>query len=107
LSVGAIAVISSVIMGQFAFRYGLPPEIAVVCGLVFGTAIGAVNGWLVAVMKLPPFIVTLGMWQIVLAANFLYSANETIRSQDIAAEAPLLQFFGSSYNVGGAIFTSA
>ena len=25
--------------------------------------------------KLPPFIVTLGMWQIVLAANFLYSAQ--------------------------------
>ncbi|MFN3170988.1 MAG: ABC transporter permease [Hyphomicrobiales bacterium] len=105
LSVGAIAVISSVVMGQFAFRYGLPPEIAVVCGLAFGTAIGALNGWLVAVMKLPPFIVTLGMWQIVLASNFLYSANETIRSQDIAAEAPVLQLMGSNYNVGGAVFT--
>lgn len=105
LSVGAIAVISSVIMGQFAFRYGLPPEVAVVCGLAFGTAIGALNGWLVAYMKLPPFIVTLGMWQIVLAANFLYSANETIRSQDIAAEAPVLQLMGSNYNVGGAVFT--
>ena len=46
-------------------------------------------------LRLPPFIVTLGMWQIVLAANFLYSANETIRSQDIAEQAaPLLQFFG-------------
>ncbi len=105
LSVGAIAVISSVIMGQFAFRYGLPPELAVLCGLAFGTAIGALNGWLVAVMKLPPFIVTLGMWQIVLAANFLYSANETIRSQDIAAEAPILQLLGTSVNIGGAIFT--
>ncbi|MEQ8655693.1 MAG: ABC transporter permease [Hyphomicrobiales bacterium] len=105
LSVGAIAVISSVVMGQFAFRYGLPPEIAVVCGLAFGTAIGALNGWLVAVMKLPPFIVTLGMWQIVLASNFLYSANETIRSQDIAAEAPVLQLMGSNYNIGGAVFT--
>lgn len=105
LSVGAIAVISSVVMGQFAFRYGLPPELAVICGLAFGTAIGALNGWLVAVMKLPPFIVTLGMWQIVLASNFLYSANETIRSQDIAAEAPVLQLMGSNYNVGGAVFT--
>lgn len=105
LSVGAIAVISSVVMGQFVFRYGLPPEIAVVCGLAFGTAIGALNGWLVAVMKLPPFIVTLGMWQIVLASNFLYSANETIRSQDIAAEAPVLQLMGSNYNIGGAVFT--
>ncbi|TFL19686.1 ABC transporter permease [Jannaschia formosa] len=105
LSVGAIAVISSVIMGQFTFRYGLPPEIAVACGLLFGTAIGCVNGWLVAVMKLPPFIVTLGMWQIVLAANFLYSANETIRSQDIQAEAPLLQLLGAKFEIGGAVFT--
>jgi len=105
LSVGAIAVISSVIMGQFTFRYGLPVEISVVCGLAFGTAIGAVNGWLVAVMKLPPFIVTLGMWQIVLAANFLYSANETIRSQDIEANAGLLQMLGWKFNIGGAVFT--
>ncbi|AXI43337.1 ABC transporter permease [Sulfitobacter sp. SK011] len=105
LSVGAIAVISSVVMGQFTFRYGIPVEIAVVCGLLAGTAIGYANGWLVAVMKLPPFIVTLGMWQIVLAANFLYSANETIRSQDIAANAALLQFLGAKFNVGAAVFT--
>lgn len=112
LSVGAIAVLSSVIMGQFTFRYGLPVEVAVACGLLFGTAIGALNGWLVAVMKLPPFIVTLGMWQIVLAANFLYSRNETIRAQDIEAEAPLLQFLGTTFKVGadetgagGATFT--
>ncbi|AEI93346.1 MULTISPECIES: ABC transporter permease [Roseobacter] len=105
LSVGAIAVISSVVMGQFSFRYGLPVEVAIVCGLAFGTMIGAVNGWLIAVMKLPPFIVTLGMWQIVLAANFLYSANETIRSQDIAEQAPLLQLMGTKFNIGGAIFT--
>ncbi|MDW3183459.1 ABC transporter permease [Roseobacter sp.] len=105
LSVGAIAVISSVIMGQFTFRYGLPVEVAVACGLIAGTAIGYLNGWLVAVMKLPPFIVTLGMWQIVLAANFLYSANETIRSQEIAANAALLQLLGAKFKVGGAVFT--
>ena len=45
------------------------------------------------------------MWQIVLAANFLYSRNETIRSQDIEAQAPLLQFFGHSIKVGGAVLT--
>lgn len=105
LSVGAIAVISSVVMGQFTFRYGLPVEVAIVAGLVFGTAIGALNGWLIAVMKLPPFIVTLGMWQIVLAANFLYSANETIRSQDIANNAPLLQLLGYKFKIGDAVFT--
>ena len=105
LSVGAIMVFSSVIMGQFTFRYGLPPAVAVACGLLCGSLIGCINGWLVAKMKLPPFIVTLGMWQIALAANFLYSANETIRSQDIAADAPLLQIFGTKFNIGGAVFT--
>jgi len=105
LSVGAIMVLSSVVMGQFTFRYGLPPEVAVACGLLCGTLCGFLNGFLVAKMKLPPFIVTLGMWQIVLATNFLYSANETIRSQDIEANAPLLQFFGNKISIGGAIFT--
>ena len=33
LSVGAIAVITSVFMGQFTFRYGLPVELAVAAGL--------------------------------------------------------------------------
>jgi len=105
LSVGAIMVLSSVVMGQFTFRYGMPVELAVVCGLAVGAFCGSINGWLVAVMKLPPFIVTLGMWQIILATNFLYSANETIRSQDIANNAPLLQFFGAKIKIGGAVFT--
>jgi len=105
LSVGAIMVLSSVIMGQFTFRYGMPPELAVIAGLTIGTLCGFINGALVAFMRLPPFIVTLGMWQIVLATNFLYSANETIRSQDIQQHAPILQLFGEKIRIGSAIFT--
>lgn len=105
LSVGAIMVLSSVIMGQFTFRFGLPPAIAIACGLAVGTFIGFVNGWLIARVKLPPFIVTLGIWQIALATNFLYSGNETIRAQEIESQAPLLQFFGHSFSFAGAVFT--
>jgi len=105
LSVGAIMVLSSVVMGQFTFRYGLPAEFAVLCGFITGAACGYINGWLVAYMRLPPFIVTLGMWQIVLASNFLYSANETIRSSDIQEKAAILQFFGQKINYNGAVFT--
>jgi fructose transport system permease protein len=101
LSVGAIMVLSSVVMGQFTFRYGLPVPISILCGFAVGALIGYINGYLVARIKLPPFIVTLGMWQIVLATNFLYSRNETIRSQDIDAQAPLLKLFG--WSVGGAL----
>ena len=94
LSVGAIAVFSSVLMGQMTFRYGLPAELSIVIGLILGTAMGALNGVLIARLKLPPFIVTLGTWQILLASNFIYSANETIRSSDIEAQAPALQLWG-------------
>jgi fructose transport system permease protein len=105
LSVGAIMVLSSVVMGQFVFRYGMPPSFAILCGFAVGALCGYINGVLVARMKLPPFIVTLGMWQIVLATNFLYSANETIRAQDIDATAPILKFFGETFRLGGAVFT--
>lgn len=105
LSVGAIMVLSSVVMGQFVFRYGLPPVVGVLSGLAVGSAIGFINGTLVARVKLPPFIVTLGMWQIVLAANFIYSANETIRAQDIETHAPLLAVFGNTVRIGGAVLT--
>ena len=105
LSVGAIMVLSSVVMGQFTFRYGLPPSLSILCGFGVGALCGWINGALVAYMRLPPFIVTLGMWQIVLATNFLYSANETIRAQDIEAQAPILQFFGNAFRLGGAVFT--
>ncbi|MGV3575876.1 MAG: ABC transporter permease [Devosia sp.] len=105
LSVGAIMVLSSVVMGQFTFRLGMPPAVAIAFGLVLGTFIGFVNGWLIARVKLPPFIVTLGVWQIALASNFLYSGNETIRAQEIETQAPLLQFFGQSFSVAGAVFT--
>ena len=105
LSVGAIMVLSPVVMGQLSFKLGIPPALAIACGLFVGTFIGFVNGWLIARIKLPPFIVTLGIWQIALVTNFLYSGNETIRAQDIEAQAPLLQFFGQSFSFGGAVFT--
>jgi fructose transport system permease protein len=101
LSVGAIAVFCSVIMGQFTFRYGFPAELALVVGLIAGTAMGFANGWLVAKMKLPPFIVTLGTWQILLAANFIFSRNETIRSADVREQAAILQFWGQAIEPGG------
>jgi fructose transport system permease protein len=106
LSVGAIMVLSSVVMGQFAFRYGMPVPLAILSGFIVGGLCGFINGWLIARIKLPPFIVTLGTWQIYSAIKYIYSANETIRSQDIEAQAPLLQVFGSKVNIGGAILTA-
>ncbi|NJS38926.1 MAG: ABC transporter permease [Rhodobacteraceae bacterium] len=123
LSVGAIAVFCSVIMGfvgitgitismpdfisaylpflEFSFLFKLPPALAVAFGLLCGLLMGAANGWLIARMKLPPFIVTLGTWQILLAANFIFSANETIRSSDVEANAPILGLWGEDLTFYG------
>ena len=80
-------VLFSVVMGQFTFRYGFPPRSPVACGLWCGTLGGLHQRLLVAKVKLPPFIVTLGM-QSFWATNFpSISKNETIRAQDIEAEA--------------------
>ena len=105
LSVGAIMVMSSVVMGQFTFRYGIPAPISILCGFGVGALCGWINGVLIARVKLPAFIVTLGSWQVILASNFLYSRNETIRGQDIEAQAQLLAFFGKNFKIGNAVFT--
>src|SRR5687768_14198234 len=60
LSTGAIAVFSSILMATFATKMGMPGLLALLLGLVAGTAMGALNGFLVTRIKLPPFIVTLG-----------------------------------------------
>ncbi|TIP08691.1 ABC transporter permease [Mesorhizobium sp.] len=105
LSIGVIMVISAVIMGNCAVTYGLPTLLAVLIGLAAGGACGLLNGLLVAYMKLPPFIVTLGTWNIVMATNFIYSANETIRDADVDVQAPLLHLFGLNFKVGTAVLT--
>ncbi|WP_279480895.1 ABC transporter permease [Aureimonas sp. SK2] len=107
LSVGAIMVLSSVIMGNLAVGMGVPAPIAILIGFAVGTLCGAINGVLVAKVRLPPFIVTLGMWFVYEAINFIYTQNATIRAQDVTAEAPLLQFLGNTFQIGGAVFTYA
>ncbi len=105
LSIGVIMVISAVIMGNVAITWGIPTPIAVLAGFIVGGLCGLLNGFLVAVMKLPPFIVTLGTWNIVMATNFIYSANETIRDTDVDEQAPLLHLFAASFRLGSAVLT--
>ncbi|MBW6421710.1 ABC transporter permease [Rhizobium sp. XQZ8] len=105
LSIGVVMVISAVIMGNFAVTYGLPTPIAILAGLITGGVCGFFNGFLVAIVRLPPFIVTLGSWNIVMATNFIYSANQTIRDADVDANAPLLHLFAINFRFGSAILT--
>ena len=105
LSVGAILVVSSLVMGNLAVLAGIPVGIAIVIGIFVGGVMGFVNGILVAKMKLPPFIVTLGTLSIFNALKLWYSGSESIRNVDIDAKAPGLLWFGQGYNFGGASIT--
>lgn len=102
LSVGAILVVSSLVMANLAVFSGVPVLLAVGIGIVLGGAMGAVNGLLVTMMRLPPFIVTLGTLSIFESLKLWYSKSESVRNVDIEANAPSLLFFGQGFNVGGA-----
>jgi fructose transport system permease protein len=95
LSVGVIMILCSVVMGRTCVVYGVPLWIAFPLGLLTGLLCGLVNGLIVTLLRLPPFIVTLGTWSIFGALNVFYSRSETIRAQDIEAAAPFLQWTGT------------
>ncbi len=105
LSVAAIMVLMSVIMGNLAVKMGIPSVLAIGVGVLLGTAAGCMNGLMVTRLKLPPFIVTLGTWNIFFALNLYLSGAQSIRSQDIDAKAPLLKFFGTNISFGTAQLT--
>ena len=94
LSVGAVLVVSSLVMGNLGVNLGWPWPIAVAAGMVVGTVMGLINGFLVAYIKLPPFIVTLGTLQVFTALKLWYSGSESIRNVDIADKSPALLWFG-------------
>jgi len=102
LSVGAILVICTLVMGNLAVFSGVPVLIAVGIGIALGGLMGLVNGLLVAKVKLPPFIVTLGTLSIFSALTLWYSKSESIRNVDIVEKAPALLWFGQGFNLGGA-----
>ena len=105
LSVAAIMVLTSVIVGKLGVELGVPAPIAIFVGFAVGTACGALNGYMVTLLRLPPFIVTLGTWNIFFALNLWLSGSQSIRSQDIDAAAPLLKLFGDGVTIFGARFT--
>jgi fructose transport system permease protein len=99
LSVGAILVVSSLVMGNLAVNLGIPVPIAILVGMVTGAVMGWINGVLVAYVKLPPFIVTLGTLSVFTALKLWYSGSESIRNVDIADKARPLLWFGDGIKV--------
>jgi fructose transport system permease protein len=97
LSVGSITVLSSVVMGKLALGWGYQPVLALLFGIGVGTACGLLNGALVTRLRIPPFIATLGTFNALFALSQWFSENETLRNQDLLAQASILLWFDHTW----------
>lgn len=77
LSVGSVAALSGVI-GCWAMKQGYPMPVGIGLGIVVGLGCGGINGVLVTLGRIPPFIVTLGMMMSARGAALLLSKGEPI-----------------------------
>lgn len=97
LSVGAIAVLSSIVMAKLASEGGVPGPLALIIGFGLGLALGGLNGVLVTALRLPPFIVTLGTLNIFFALTLYVSKSETIRGADMPG---IMTWTGEAFTIG-------
>ena len=74
LSLASVAVLSAVVMGVLSTRLGFPGWAAILVGLLVGAVAGAINGFFIAILRIPSFIVTLAA-SIAYAGLLLYLLN--------------------------------
>jgi ribose transport system permease protein len=94
LSIGANVGLSSCIAATVIKSSG-SIVLGVAAGLACGTAIGFLNGLMVTLLRLPPFIATYGMLWVVHGITFWYMAGETIYGFP-----PGFRTLGSGYVLG-------
>jgi fructose transport system permease protein len=94
LSIGATAVLGTIMLAKTVGTSG--PVVALAATLLICMAVGAINGALVTVFKLPPFIVTLGTFTAVAAATQLFAGSTTYPAQP-----GVLSFLGTPIRAGG------
>ena len=82
LSVGTVMTMSAVMTGVFITNLGLPVWLGVLGGLATGGLAGYANGAMIAKMRIPPFIATLGMLYIAKGLSLVISGVKPIYFSD-------------------------
>ncbi|GAA2111828.1 ABC transporter permease [Kitasatospora saccharophila] len=95
LSCGAVMAFGSIMMAKMAAEGTVPPLVAIVLGLAVCAGFGLLNGLLVKLIPLPPFIVTLGMLNVAFALTHIYSNEQTVSDLPRA-----LTFLGETFPLG-------
>ena len=79
LSVGAAAGLSSIVGAIALTQWGIHPYLIIPFTMLFGFALGALNGVFVAGLRLNPFIVTLATWEIFAGLTLVITKGYPIR----------------------------
>jgi len=82
LSVGTLMTFCAVIAGVILTYLGLPLPLGVIGAILAGTASGFISGVVVAKLKVPPFIATLGMMLILKGLSLVISGTRPIYFND-------------------------
>lgn len=85
LSIGTVMTFSAVIVGVLITNSGLPIIVGLLGGLAAGGLCGFINGLLIAKLKIPPFIATLGMLNIAKGLALILSGLKPIYFTDTPA----------------------
>jgi ribose/xylose/arabinose/galactoside ABC-type transport system permease subunit len=81
LSVGSIVALSGVVLGTL-LQGGVPIPIAIAGSIAAGIACGFINGLLISIGRLPPFIATLGMMSVARGAALLFTEGRPVSGFD-------------------------
>ena len=92
LSVGAILSLCGVVMARMMLD-GQNVWLAMACGLLLGIGLGVINGILIAVLKFPDFIATLGTLSIIRGIVMVFTHGVPFFGLRI----PTFQFFAQSW----------
>jgi len=77
LSVGSVVVLSAMVTGM-TMAAGWPIYVAIPLALVASLGVGLFNGFMVAYLKVPPFVVTLGVLSVARSLAMVLSDNKMV-----------------------------
>lgn len=77
LSVGSVLGLAGAVFGVALVNAGLPVPVAAALALAAGALAGGVNGWISVRLRVPSFIVTLGMLEVARGGSYLLTDSQT------------------------------
>jgi ribose transport system permease protein len=97
LSVGSILAVCGMCTARLMWE-GVNPLISFIVGMIFGAALGALNGFIITKIKVNPFITTMGMMSIARGLTYyLATGVKGAVASNIPLKNPVLNFMGSGY----------